>query len=122
MKLKYGLILAVSLLSACAIKGPGTLTEVCTKETVPVVSVPAPPKIDRPDFPLDNLTPDILASQGEMAKRYVAAVKTLEDYSIELEAVIADYQKKHDEAQVIANQIKSDIASPVIVTPAPTHK
>lgn len=74
------------------------------KEDVPVMYVPAPPVIDRPDLPISEITST--TSAGDIAKMYVASVKALEDYSSQLEAVIADYKNKHDQTQVIADQVK----------------
>lgn len=64
------------------------------KETlVPIVYSPAPPKIDRPELPIQQMTDDQLKSDGEVVKYYKATVKTLIGYSLELEKALDKYDK-----------------------------
>lgn len=102
-KLLIGIMLVA--MAGCASQSVKPLTTVCEKEYVSVLDVPAPPVLVRPDFPLDTITAEQLASDGELAKYMTASVVTLEDYTIILEKVIADYQKKHDEAEAMRKEI-----------------
>lgn len=83
------------------------IKEVCQKEFVPIVTVPAPPVVPVPTLPIDTLTPAQLSNDGLVVKYSTATIKALEDYVSQLQAVIADYQKKHDAAIVIQNQIEN---------------
>jgi len=66
---------------------------------VNVLYCPAPPEISRPELPIQHMTTEQEASDGEVAKHYKATVKTLIGYSKELEKVI-DNQKKINKAYI----------------------
>ena len=52
---------------------------------VPLLYCPAPPELSEPQLPIQNMSPQQLADQGEVVKHYKATVKTLLGYIDELE-------------------------------------
>jgi len=67
---------------------------------VPVLYCPAPPKIERPELPIQQMTQEQIEKDGEVVKHYKATVKTLLGYGKELEAALIKYEeinKKYEE-------------------------
>lgn len=60
---------------------------------VPVIYSPAPPVIERPVLPIHFISAEQLKNDGEVAKHYKATVKTLINYSMELEEALLEYSK-----------------------------
>ncbi len=67
------------------------------EQFVEVMYCPAPADVARPDLPLQSMTPEQEASDGEVAKHWKATLKALLGYTKELETVV-DNQKEINKA------------------------
>jgi hypothetical protein len=88
--------MASLVLVGCSCKEDTIKCEVQT-QYVEVLSCPAPPEIERPILPIHTMSPEKAESDGEVVKHWKGTVKTLMDYSKELETVV-DKQKEINKA------------------------
>ena len=58
---------------------------------VPILYCPAPPTITRPDLPIHQMSPNQIASSGELVKHYTATIIVLQGYAQELEQTLEQY-------------------------------
>jgi hypothetical protein len=120
-------VITVLTLSAIMLSGCGSLTrkvEVVNKTVevkVPLLYCPAPTEIERPELPLAVMTPEQIASDGELAKRYVAQVKTLLNYTSELEKIIAQNKENSTSYEVVRKELLEEWAAKY-GTPPTTNK
>jgi hypothetical protein len=73
---------------------------------VPVLFCPAPPKIERPELPIEQLG-NGKKSAGEIVKLYGATVKVLQGYAEELETALKQYDKTQEEYQEVLQQFEA---------------
>lgn len=75
---------------------------------VPIVYSPAPPVVERPTLPHLTMTPEQVASDGEVAKAYAASVAALLGYATQLEDIVKQYKDIHDSYGTLASKIAED--------------
>jgi hypothetical protein len=96
-----GVILDVTACSSLPAPAPHIEYQTVVK---PVYYVPAPPHVDRPALDINNLTDAQKNDIGQLAAAYKITIKELEDYSIELETIIAKYAELSKNNQIIPTQ------------------
>lgn len=79
------LIILLIILFGCAEKRVLDIQEV----KVPILYCPKPAVVERPSLPIINIRE--MDTPGEVAKKYKATVKVLQDYSIQLEEIVKSY-------------------------------
>lgn len=86
-------VMAALALGACAHKPQGTTSLETLRVQVPVmVRPPAAPLIVRPHLPLADLKPN--ASPDEVMRAYVATIRALTGYALELETILDTYKEE----------------------------
>lgn len=101
-------LVASVALSGCSLFSPKIKTDV-QKVLIPVVSIPMPPEMERPELPIDNMSQEQIDSDGEVVKHYKATVKVLQNYINELELVIENYRVQSKNAEVIRKEVEESI-------------
>lgn len=85
-------IAILAVLAGCTSPTVVTKTEFQTVK-VPIIEVPAPPQVDKPDLAINKMSPADQTDPGLLSKAYVVTIKQLEDYADRLNLVIATYAK-----------------------------
>lgn len=81
-----------------------------TKETyVPILYCPAPVIPERPELPVNTMTPDQMKSDGEIVKNYVATIVLLQGYASELEKSLNQVDKSNRAYEDLRKQLMQDI-------------
>ena len=102
-------IVAVLALAGCA-TNPNkiTITSDVKPIAVPIIYSPEPPVVVRPELPHLTITPDKEKVDGEVVKSYAASVEALIGYAEQLEDIVAQYKKIHDDYGALASQVATD--------------
>lgn len=104
---KLILFILIFLLVGCETIGGTKVKTEFKDKPVPVIMVPAPPDVKRPQLEIHRLTPEQLQSYGEVAKAATASVKQLLIYSEILEAIVNKYRELSKDSEERYNQLKS---------------
>lgn len=73
---------------------------------VPILYCPKPSVIERPSLSIVTITEDDTA--GEVAKKYKATIKVLQDYSIRLEEVVKSYNDVNMSYEELRNKLETN--------------
>lgn len=88
------------------------------QESVPILYCPKPDIPERPSLPIQHMTPEQLALDGEIAKHYKATVKVLQSHVIVLEKELDSYNITNDAYEKlkseIINKIKNGQFDPIV--------
>jgi len=100
----------VLLLAGCGAQPIKINTSV--KETyVPIMYSPAPPDIQRPILPIQQITDDELKQDGMVVKYYKATIITLIGYSKELQKALDKYGEINKAYKAEADKIKEKLGN-----------
>ena len=81
---------------------------------IPVPYVPAPPVVERPSLPVDDMANEKMPEDpverekfyGRLSQAYNASIVALQGYGAELEAVIKEYERLSKESKTLEQLIK----------------
>lgn len=90
------IMLIVLSLTACMESAPVRVRTEVQEQFVPLLYCPAPKweGLERPELPIDGITAE--DSPGEVAKRYKATVRALQDHARRLERALEEYDTTNE--------------------------
>ena len=87
--------ISILLLTGCATSNRVRIANETQIVKVPLLYCPAPPITARPNLPIHRIGVQT-GSEGELVKAYVATVKDLQGYILELEAIVESYDDTNE--------------------------
>lgn len=97
----------VVLVSGCAGKQIRIRSEV-QEVQVPLLYCPAPPELNQPVLPIQEMTEEQKADPGEVAKYYKATVRALLGYVGELEKALDSYDATNEAYDELRNKFQGE--------------
>ena len=102
------IVLIVLSLTACMRSTPVRVRTEVQEQFVPLLYCPAPKweGLERPELPIDGIT--VEQSPGDIAKRYKATVKALQDYTLRLERALQEYDTTNETYEALRERFTKE--------------